>query len=93
MCVCVQADYEAKNYDVKKAGGYWQLGKMGAADTPEVQEKVPDLDSKPTKQVLQTKSNVSPIQKPAPQGCFAVSTMPHMLTSHQPSSGNCQQEE
>lgn len=36
----MQTDYEARNYDVKKAAGYWELGKLGPEETQELQEKV-----------------------------------------------------
>jgi hypothetical protein len=37
---CVQSDYEAANFDVKKAKGYWQLGRLGLEETQELQAKV-----------------------------------------------------
>jgi len=36
----LQSDYEAANYDVKKAKGYWQLGRLGPEETQELQAKV-----------------------------------------------------
>uniref|UniRef100_A0A383WH49 Calponin-homology (CH) domain-containing protein n=1 Tax=Tetradesmus obliquus TaxID=3088 RepID=A0A383WH49_TETOB len=33
------ADYEARNYDAKKANGYWQLGRLGPEETEELQAK------------------------------------------------------
>lgn len=39
-CVCGQSDYEAANFDVKKAKGYWQLGRLGQGETQELQAKV-----------------------------------------------------
>lgn len=36
----LQSDYEAANYDVKKAKGYWQLGRLGPEETSELQAKV-----------------------------------------------------
>ncbi|WIA33328.1 hypothetical protein OEZ86_006465 [Tetradesmus obliquus] len=33
------SDYEARNYDVKKANGYWQLGRLGPEETEELQAK------------------------------------------------------
>ncbi len=33
-------DFEEKNYNVKHAQGYWQLGKLGPVETPELQAKV-----------------------------------------------------
>jgi hypothetical protein len=36
----LQSDYEARNYDVKKANGYWQLGRLGPEETEELQAKV-----------------------------------------------------
>lgn len=38
--LCEQSDYEARNYDVKKANGYWQLGRLGPEETEELQAKV-----------------------------------------------------
>lgn len=39
--VCLlQSDYEAANFDVKKAKGYWQLGRLGLEETQELQAKV-----------------------------------------------------
>jgi hypothetical protein len=35
-----QTDYEAANYDVKKAKGYWQLGCLGPEESQELQAKV-----------------------------------------------------
>ncbi|KAF6251536.1 hypothetical protein COO60DRAFT_1644899 [Scenedesmus sp. NREL 46B-D3] len=32
-------DYEARNYDVKKASGYWQLGRLGPEETEQLQAK------------------------------------------------------
>jgi hypothetical protein len=37
---CLQSDYEAANFDVKKAKGYWQLGRLGLEETQELQAKV-----------------------------------------------------
>lgn len=42
--LCVQADYEARNYDAKKANGYWQLGRLGPEETEELQAKVRHRD-------------------------------------------------
>lgn len=34
-------DFEEKNYDVKKAAGYWELGRLGPdLETQELQAKV-----------------------------------------------------
>jgi hypothetical protein len=35
-----QCDYEAANFDVKKAKGYWQLGRLGPEESQELQAKV-----------------------------------------------------
>jgi hypothetical protein len=40
ICCVLQSDYEARNYDVKKANGYWQLGRLGPEETEELQAKV-----------------------------------------------------
>lgn len=40
VCACLQSDYEAANFDVKKAKGYWQLGRLGLEETQELQAKV-----------------------------------------------------
>lgn len=38
--ILLQSDYEAANFDVKKAKGYWQLGRLGLEETQELQAKV-----------------------------------------------------
>lgn len=41
VCVLLlQSDYEAANFDVKKAKGYWELGRLGLEETQELQAKV-----------------------------------------------------
>lgn len=40
FCLLLQSDYEAANFDVKKAKGYWQLGRLGLEETQELQAKV-----------------------------------------------------
>lgn len=40
LLVCMQSDYAAANYDVKKARGYWRLGCLGPEETNELQAKV-----------------------------------------------------
>jgi hypothetical protein len=42
-CLHLQSDYEAANFDVKKAKGYWQLGRLGLEETQELQAKVRGL--------------------------------------------------
>jgi hypothetical protein len=67
----LQSDYEARNYDVKKANGYWQLGRLGPEETEELQAKVRHVKGTITNSALDSKhdcpqacADTAPVHKP-----------------------------